>query len=62
MKTYTDLSEALKEPNKVQILDLSNQELTQIPSKIGQLPRLIEFRLYNNQIKVIPPEIVQLTN
>ena len=51
MKTYTDLSEALKEPNKVQI-----------PSKIGQLPRLIEFRLYNNQIKVIPPEIVQLTN
>ena len=37
MQTYTDLSQALKEQNKVQILDLSNQGLTEIPVEIFQL-------------------------
>ena len=30
MKIYYSLTEALKEPDKVQVLDLSNQELTEI--------------------------------
>ena len=40
MQTYTDLSQALKEQNKVQILDLSNQGLTEIPVEIFQLTSL----------------------
>ena len=40
MKTYTDLEQALKEPDKVQILDLSNQGLTEIPVEIFQLTNL----------------------
>ena len=40
MQTYTDLSEALKEQGKVQVLDLSNQGLTEIPVEIGQLTNL----------------------
>ena len=40
MRTYTDLSEALKEPDKVQTLDLSNQGLTEIPAEVGQLTNL----------------------
>jgi Leucine-rich repeat (LRR) protein len=55
MRTYTDLSEALKEPDKVQTLDLNNQGLTEIPVEIFQLINLIELRLAGNQIKVIPP-------
>jgi len=31
MQTYTDLSGALKEPDKVQILDLKDQGLTDNP-------------------------------
>ena len=62
MQTYTDLSEALKEPDKVQILDLSNQGLTEIFPEICQLTNLTELRLVGNQIEVIPTEICQLTN
>jgi len=40
MRTYTDLSQALKEPDKVQVLDLSNQGLTEIPAEVGQLTNL----------------------
>ena len=62
MKTYTDLSQALKEQDKVQVLDLSDQGLTEIPVEIFQLTNLTVFGLGNNQIEVIPPEIFQLTN
>ena len=40
MQTYTDLSQALKEPDKVQILDLEDQGLTEIPVEILQLTNL----------------------
>ena len=62
MKTYTDLSQALKEPDKVEFLDLSNQELTEIPVEVFQLTNLSLLGLAGNQILVIPPEIGQLTN
>ena len=53
MKTYTDLSQALKEQDKVQVLDLSNQELTEIPVEITQLTNLTELGLGGNQIETI---------
>ena len=62
MQTYTDLSQALKEPDKVQILDLEDQGLTEIPVEIFQLTNLTKLRLGYNQIEVIPPELCQLTN
>ena len=57
MKTYTDLSQALKEQDKVQVLDLSNQGLTEIPVEILRLTNLTILNLAYNQIETIPPEI-----
>ena len=50
MQTYTDLSEALKEQDKVQILDLSNQGLTEIPLEIGDLINLTALNLKDNSL------------
>jgi len=60
VKTYTNLSQALKEREKVQVLDLSDQGLTEIPVGIFQLTSLTELHLADNQIEVIPPELGQL--
>ena len=49
MRTYTDLSQALKEQDKVQILDLSNQGLTEIPVEIFQLTNLTQLNLGSNK-------------
>ena len=62
MKTYTNLSQALKEREKVQVLDLSDQGLTEIPVGIFQLTSLTELHLADNQIEVIPPELGQLNS
>ena len=48
MKTYTDLSAALKQRDKVQVLDLSNQGLHEILPEIGQLTNLTELHLGYN--------------
>jgi Leucine-rich repeat (LRR) protein len=60
MKTYTDLSQALKEPDKVQVLDLSNQGLTEIPVEICQLTNLTQLHLSGNNLNTLPSEIGQL--
>ncbi|MDP6994945.1 MAG: leucine-rich repeat domain-containing protein, partial [Candidatus Poribacteria bacterium] len=60
MKIYTDLSQALNEQDKVQVLDLKNQGLTEIPSELFQLTSLTILHLEHNQIEVIPLEMVQL--
>ena len=57
VKTYTDLSQALKEQDKVQVLDLSNQRLTEIPDELYQLTNLTRLYLAGNQVETIPPEI-----
>ena len=62
MQTYTELSQALKEHDKVEFLDLEDQGLTEIPVEIFQLANLTVLDLGNNQISVIPPEIGQLTS
>ncbi len=43
-------------------LDLSRQELTEIPLEIGRLTQLEMLNLFSNQITVIPDAITQLTN
>jgi len=46
----TDLDLAIKYPEKVYRLDLSNQGLLEVPSKIKQLPKLRELKLSDNKI------------
>jgi Leucine-rich repeat (LRR) protein len=46
---------------KVTTLNLSDLELTALPSVIGLLPNITELYLSDNKLKVLPPEIGQLT-
>lgn len=41
----------------LQILDLSNNSITYLPSEIGNLTQLIELVLSNNQINELPDSI-----
>ncbi len=41
---------------------MDNNQLKEIPSRIGQLTNLRKLYLDNNQLKELPPEIGQLTN
>ncbi|MEH1819016.1 MAG: leucine-rich repeat domain-containing protein [Nostoc sp.] len=45
-----------------QELDLSRQELTELPEAIANLTNLTQLILYNNQITQIPEAIAKLTN
>lgn len=61
-KVYSSLEEALKEPEKVLVLDLGDQKLEILSSEIGQLIHLQKLTLYGNKLKVLPAEIGNLKN
>ncbi|AMP21060.1 hypothetical protein AZF37_07685 [endosymbiont 'TC1' of Trimyema compressum] len=56
----TDIT-GIEELNKLQILDLHNNNITNIPTKIGTLSDLQYLNLSNNLISVVPSEIANLT-
>jgi len=56
--SVTDIAELYN----LQHLDLSNNQIKEIPKQIGQLVNLQQLYLSNNQIKEIPKELCQLSN
>lgn len=60
-RTFRNLELALKNPEKVYVLDLSKQKLDEFPMEIIQFKNLRELYLGKNKIKDIPSEIGKLT-
>ena len=56
-KEYKNLEEALKEPEKVFKLNLSNQDLKVLPSDWAKFKNLEELNLSGDHLKKIPEEI-----
>ena len=42
-------------------MDLSDNQLTSVPTEIGQLTSLTDLYLYGNQLTSVPAEIAQLS-
>lgn len=59
-KVYTDIKEALKDPDKVCTLDLSFQNLEKAPAEISKFKNLVYLNLGNNKIKELPKELSSL--
>ncbi len=59
-KRFTSLGEALKAPDVTCILDLSDQNLSEIPDEILQLKILNEIILSNNKFNNFPTNLYQL--
>lgn len=59
-KQYTDLNEALKEPEKVIFLDLSRQKLREVPVGVFELTNLEYLVLKKNKLTEIPADIAKL--
>jgi Leucine-rich repeat (LRR) protein len=60
--TFTNLAEALKNPDKVYKLDLRKKKLKEFPREIFQFKNLQYLDLSKNSIKEIPAEIAELTS
>ncbi len=59
---YTSWEEAIENPNCVQILALTFQNLKSVPEGISQFPNLKELYLSGNQIKSLPHELFLCKN
>ena len=61
-KVYKSLKKALKTPTTIQYLDLSNQNLAEIPKEIGLLTNLKRLDISQNQLVSLPHEFTNLKN
>ncbi|MGE8949003.1 leucine-rich repeat domain-containing protein [Leptospira interrogans] len=59
---YRNITEVLKNPQNVRILNLSGSKLTTLPGEIGKLQNLQLLNLDDNQLIALPKEIGQLQN
>ena len=57
---FTDINEAMKDPEKVEFLDLSKQKLKSIPEEVFELPNLQYLVLRKNKITEISNRIGEL--
>ena len=60
IKPFNSLSEALKTPDEVRVLNMKSQRINEIPAEIAQLKKLQILELQSNQIEYIAKEIGQL--
>lgn len=60
LQRYTALAVALREPDKVCVLDLSSAGLTTLPPDVLRLSNLQSLYLNNNKLSVLPDTISQL--
>ena len=60
LKTYFSIEEALKKPELVYDLDLSEQDFTIFPESIGNLTKLEFLDLSENQLTSLPESIGNL--
>jgi Leucine-rich repeat (LRR) protein len=59
---FFSIEKALKSPEHVFYLDLSNQGLTSLPAELSSLENLISLNLAGNDIKFLPSEMTALRN
>ncbi|QQG45789.1 MAG: leucine-rich repeat domain-containing protein [Candidatus Niyogibacteria bacterium] len=59
---YTDLKVALKNPEKVCVLDLRGSAAEAAPEHIGRFQNLRELYLNNSNLSEIPPDIFKMEN
>ncbi len=59
---YRNITEVLKNPQNIRILNLSGSKLTTLPGEIGKLQNLQLLNLDDNQLIALPKEIGQLQN
>jgi Leucine-rich repeat (LRR) protein len=59
-RTFTSVEEALKTPQLVEILDLTDQNLTALPPQIGMLQNLKELLAGGNHLQTLPDEFCRL--
>ena len=58
---YTDLTEALKNPEKVYKLNLRKKKLKEVPKEVFMFTNLQELNLSKNKLTEIPKEIIALS-
>ena len=58
---FYSVEAALKSPNEVYILDISDQGITALPNQIGLLKNLRELLAGGNQLQSLPEDICKLT-
>lgn len=59
--TFTSIEEALRQPEKVEVLDLGGQKLRTLPADLFRLTRLKKLVLYGNELRELPADIAKLT-
>lgn len=59
-KVYTSLKEAMKNPTKVEELDLGKEKIKKLPENIGDLVNLKVLRLEKNKLIGLPKSFSQL--
>ncbi|MEO0895200.1 MAG: leucine-rich repeat domain-containing protein [Bacteroidota bacterium] len=61
-KWYTNIQEAISNPEKVYKLSLSGQKLKEVPRDLLYFPNIQVLDLGNNKIKLLPEDIALLKN
>ena len=59
---YSNIGKALKNKTEVRILDLSDNNLNELPSNIGDLKYLEKLWINSNNLEYLPPSIGNLSN